>query len=67
MIIIPLGGMGQRFKNTTNIPKALIPVHGKPIIFWLIDNLKTDSIIIPYNQEYKSFYFESLFIKFIAK
>ena len=34
MIIIPLGGSGQRFKENTNIPKALIPVMGKPIIFW---------------------------------
>ena len=40
MIIIPLGGSGQRFKKEYSKPKALIPVYGKEIIFWLLDNLK---------------------------
>ena len=57
MIIIPLGGTGQRFKDNTHIPKALIPVFGKPIISWLLDNLfiKNHTIYIPYNyNEYKN-------------
>ena len=63
-IMIPLGGIGSRFKkNNYKKPKALIEVNGKPIIFWLIDNLKiinSTTIIIPYNfNEYKDTYFEN--------
>ena len=40
IILIPIGGIGSRFKkNGYNNPKALINVLGKPIIFWLLDNL----------------------------
>jgi len=63
MIIIPLGGSGQRFKENTNIPKALIPVMGKPIIFWLLDNIQYQKIIIPYNHEYIFYDFEDLLKK----
>ena len=39
-IIIPLGGIGDRFKKLGYIlPKPLINVMGKPILHWLIDNL----------------------------
>ena len=38
IVIIPLGGIGDRFKkNNYNEPKALINVLGKPIIFYLLD------------------------------
>ena len=61
-IIIPLGGIGSRFKKVGyNLPKPLINVMGKPILFWLLDNLnleKVDNIIIPYNFEIKKFNFE---------
>ena len=64
IIIIPIGGIGQRFKeNGYNKPKALIKVFGKPILFWLIDslNINKDSIIyIPYNKEYQKYRFEEL-------
>lgn len=57
IILIPLGGIGQRFKdNGYKEPKALIKVSDKPILFWLLDNLqyndKIDFIYIPYNKEY---------------
>lgn len=61
-IIIPLGGIGSRFKKVGyNLPKPLINVMGKPIIFWLLDNLNLDNvcnIIIPYNFEIKKYNFE---------
>ena len=60
IVIIPLGGIGSRFKNQGyKEPKALVPVQDKPIIFWLIDNLSivgddsTDILFIPYNSEYR--------------
>lgn len=37
-IIVQAGGLGSRMGNLTSAkPKALIPIHGKPIIFHLID------------------------------
>ena len=54
-IIIPLGGKGQRFKDQDyKLPKILIPVLGKEIIFWVIESLKitkNDTITIIYNNE----------------
>ena len=64
IIIIPLGGVGKRFKDNGYIePKALIEVEGKPIIFHLIDNLiikdkDISFIYIPYNKEYQKYNFE---------
>ena len=67
IIIIPIGGIGQRFKeNGYKTPKALINIYGKPIISYLLDNLNTDNIdyiFIPYNKEYKNYRFEDLLIK----
>lgn len=67
IIIIPIGGIGQRFKeNGYKKPKALINIYGKPIISYLLDNLNTDNIdyiFIPYNKEYKNYRFEDLLIK----
>ena len=57
-IIIPLGGIGNRFKkeNYKN-PKALIKINNKCIIYWLLDNIKISNdytVLIPYNEkEYK--------------
>lgn len=43
-IIIPLGGIGERFKiDGYTKPKPLIKIFGKEMIFYLIDNLKTKS------------------------
>ena len=45
IIFIPIGGIGQRFKeNGYKNPKALINIYGKPIISYLLDNLNTDNI-----------------------
>lgn len=67
IIIIPLGGMGNRFRNAGyKKPKPLINVMGKPIIFWLLDNLKLEKInmvIMPYNNILEKYHFESLLKK----
>ena len=67
IIIIPIGGIGQRFReNGYKNPKALINIYGKPIISYLLDNLNTDNIdyiFIPYNKEYNNYRFEDLLIK----
>ena len=67
IIIIPLGGTGERFKqNGYKKPKALINVFGKPILYYLLDNLNltnVDLVCIPYNIEYSSYNFESTIIK----
>lgn len=67
IIIIPIGGTGQRFKeNGYKKPKALINIYGKPIISYLLDNLNSDNIeyiYIPYNKEYRKFRFEDFLIK----
>ena len=65
IILIPLGGTGQRFKkNGYSMPKALIKVDGKEIIFHLLDNLQINKnismIYIPYNKEYVNYNFEQL-------
>ena len=45
IIIIPLGGTGERFKqNGYKKPKALINVFGKPILYYLLDNLNLKEI-----------------------
>ena len=64
IVLIPLGGIGDRFKkNGYNKPKALINIFGKPILFYLLDNLNLSEIIhviIPYNKEYDNYRFEDL-------
>ena len=67
IIVIPLGGIGTRFKkNNYNRPKALIKIFGKPILFWLIESLNINNntiIYIPYNKEYLQYRFEDLIYK----
>lgn len=67
LIIIPLGGLGTRFKSAGyKYPKPLINVMGKPIINWLLDNLNLtniDRVIIPYNAELANFRFEDVLRK----
>lgn len=62
IVLIPLGGKGVRFRNDYSEPKALIPVMGKPIIYWLLDSISIESsetdlefIYIPFNKEYESY------------
>lgn len=62
IIIIPLGGTGQRFKkNGYELPKALIEVDGISILYYLLMNLNLKNVkfvYIPYNKEYKNYNFE---------
>ena len=63
-ILIPLGGIGNRFKKDNfKSPKALITVNNKCIIYWLLDNLEIPTnytILIPYNKaEYELFDLEN--------
>ena len=65
IIIIPLGGLGTRFKKQGYImPKALINIEDKPIIFHLLDNLNISNnikfVYIPYNKEYLIYNFEKI-------
>ena len=66
IILIPLGGTGERFKiNGYDKPKSLIDVNNKPILFHLLDNLTltapdVDFVYIPYNKEYADYNFETL-------
>lgn len=58
-IIIPIGGKGERFKNEGYTqPKPLITIFNKPMIFYVLDNLKItkDDIIfiIYYNLDISS-------------
>jgi capsule biosynthesis phosphatase len=62
IVIIPLGGLGTRFKSAGyNLPKPLINVMGNPIVYWLLENLNLQDIeyvYIPYNKELKKYRFE---------
>ena len=69
-ILIPLGGSGERFKKDGyRIPKALILVNNKPILFHLLDNLvfndtnNINFVYIPYNHEYLEYNLENLLIE----
>ena len=40
-IVIPMGGVGSRFKRDGyKMPKPLVNIFARPIIFWLIENLR---------------------------
>jgi glucose-1-phosphate thymidylyltransferase len=39
-IIVPMAGMGKRMRpHTLTVPKPLLPVAGKPIVQWLVEDL----------------------------
>lgn len=63
-IIIPLGGIGERFKQDGYLkPKPLIKILGKEMIFYLIDNLNisdNDKLIIIYHQDLDKFCFKNI-------
>ena len=63
-IIIPLGGKGDRFKQThANIPKPIIPVFNKPLIFHLIGELyinSNDNVYIIYNNTLDNYNFKEI-------
>ena len=63
IILIPIGGLGERFlKNNYTLPKALVNIFGKPILYYLLDSLKIlpniDFVYIPYNKEYANYRLE---------
>lgn len=66
-VIIPLGGKGQRFKDQDyRLPKILVPVLGKEIIFWVIESLKitkNDVITIIYNNELENYRLKDRILK----
>lgn len=44
-LLIPMNGLGSRFSDENYyLPKPLINVLGKPMIFWLLDNLNLDNV-----------------------
>jgi len=51
-ILIPMNGLGNRFRDEGYFaPKPLINILGKPMIFWLLDNLdlqEINQVIVPY-------------------
>ena len=63
-IIIPLGELGKNFKKDGYfIPKPLINIFGKPMIFFVIDNLsvnKDDNLIIIYDKQLNNYNFDIL-------
>jgi dTDP-glucose pyrophosphorylase len=63
-IIIPLGGLGKRFKDDGYInPKPLINILGKPMIFHVLDNLvlkKEDNLFIIFNKELNKYSFNTI-------
>ena len=63
-IIIPLGGLGVKFKNEGYTkPKPLINILGKEMIFYVLDNIniKTDDVIyIGYIKELDKWLFDKI-------
>jgi len=62
-IIIPIGGLGERFKKENySIPKPLIKSLGRPIINWVIDSLNIkneDKLFIVYNSTLEDYNFSN--------
>lgn len=64
-VIIPLGGLGERFlSHDYKDPKPLINALTKPILQWVIDSLlqssKSFKLYIPYNSKLEKYDFERL-------
>ncbi|CAK8991389.1 unnamed protein product [Durusdinium trenchii] len=58
-VVIPLGGVGSRFQTEGYLtrPKPFIPVLGKPMIRWVVDNLSLsadDTLVVIYNPAWMS-------------
>lgn len=56
-VIIPLGGLGTRFQKEGYLtrPKPFVPVLGKPMILWVVENLTLgpeDTLMIVYNPSF---------------
>ena len=65
-IIIPLGGLGRRFRDEGYLqPKPLVRVCGKYIVSWVIDSLNVqqgDELYIPYNRELDMYGFREIML-----
>jgi len=52
-ILFPIAGEGKRFQNQSNLPKPLIDINGKPMLWWAIKTLNIDGnyifIILDYH------------------
>mmetsp|Transcript_15463 Transcript_15463/g.33504 ORF Transcript_15463/g.33504 Transcript_15463/m.33504 type:complete len:498 (-) Transcript_15463:47-1540(-) len=53
-VVVPLGGLGSRFQKEGYLtrPKPFVPVLGKPMILWVLENLTIgadDTLVIVYN------------------
>ena len=56
MFVIPLGGCGQRFQdNGYTRPKALIPLYGRPILFYLLDNIPAGKLLLVLHKDYEDY------------
>ena len=64
IVIIPINGLGTRFSaENYTLPKPLINVLGKRMIFWVIDSLKLtfgDTLVIPYSDQLDYFNFRDI-------
>lgn len=58
-IIIPIGGIGERFKkNGYILPKPFININGTPMLKYVINSIKvqpSDNLIIIYNKELNNY------------
>ena len=66
-VVIPLGGIGSRFLEVGYIlPKPLINLLLKPILFWLLDSLvfqPDDNVVIVCNKRLERYRFRELICK----
>jgi len=52
-IVIPMAGEGSRFRNAGyKVSKPLIPIQGKPMIQWVLDNLQSKNPEVQSHIEY---------------
>ena len=48
-VILPVAGKGERMRPyTNNLPKCLLPVGGKTIIDWIVEDTVSFPIIVSY-------------------
>ena len=72
-VIIPAAGLASRMKPLSRgISKAMIPVNGRPLISYIIENLEFDEMIIVENelgdiQEFVSRVYPLKPIKFVVQ
>ena len=63
-VVIPIGGAGEWFrKSGFDLPKALIPVLGKPLLFYLLEGLDASfvrGVAIVYHRDYEKHNLEQL-------